>query len=344
MVTDHYPVIEKELMEPIMLCRENGHLNPECISWAKKPIYTSNLKGSWLRKKKWNYWCIMSPDCLFSATISNIDYVGMVFIYFLDFKSKNFIEKTIKSPFGNGCEMPAMVNSTVMFKNDSLSLSMINEVDGTHILCTTKDFGGKSLYVDLKVSQPKEHETLNVVIPWSDNKFQYTSKQECLPVEGSLILEEKTHIFESVNTFAVLDYGRGIWPYQSSWNWANGSGVSSKQKVGFNLGGTWTDGTGMTENAMVVDGKLTKISDDLEFSFNKSNLMEPWSIRTKNTDQVELKFTPFFERIAKSNLLLVKSNVHQMIGYYSGNIKTTDGQSIKIDNILGSTEDHHARW
>ena len=52
----------------------------------------------------------------------------------------------------------------------------------------------------------------------------------------------------------------------------------------------------------------------------------------------------YFERIAKSNLLLVKSDIHQMIGYYSGIIKTTDGQSIKIENILGSTEDHHARW
>lgn len=344
MATDYYPVIEKELMEPMMLCKEDGKLNPESVSWAKNPIYTCNLKGSWLRKKKWNYWCIMSPDCLFSATISNIDYVGMVFIYFLDFKTKNFIEKTIKSPFGIGCEMPAMVNSTVTFKNNALALSMIDEKDGTHILCTTKDFNGKTLHVDLRVSQPKEHETLNVVIPWSDNRFQFTSKQECLPVLGSLILDKKTYEFEPKSTFAVLDYGRGIWPYQSSWNWANGSGVSNNRNVGFNLGGTWTDGTGMTENAMVVDGKLTKISDDLQFSYDKSDLMKPWNISTKATDQVDLKFTPYFERIAKSNLLLVKSDIHQMIGYYSGIIKTTDGQSIKIENILGSTEDHHARW
>lgn len=341
---ESYPVIEKELTNPIMLCKEDGTLNPECIGWAKNPIYTSNLKGSWLRKKKWNYWCIMSPDCLFSATISNIDYVGMVFIYYLDFKTKNFIEKTIKSPFGIGCDMPAAVNSTVTFKNDSLALSMIDEEDGTHILCATNDFGGKSLHVDFKVSQPKEHETLNVVIPWSDNRFQFTSKQECLPVEGSLILEEKSYTFEPVNTFAVLDYGRGIWPYESIWNWANGSGITDNRKVGFNLGGTWTDGTGMTENAMVVDGKLTKISDDLQFSYDKTNLMKPWIIKTRTTDQVELKFIPFFERIAKSNLLLVKSDIHQMIGYYSGTIKTTDGQSIRIENILGSTEDHHARW
>lgn len=344
MATESYPVNEKERSEPVMLCKEDGKLNRECISWAKSPIYTSNLKGSWLRKKKWNYWCIMSPDCLFSATISNIDYVGMVFIYFLDFKTKTFIEKTIKSPFGIGCEMPATVNSTVMFKNDALSISMIDEEDGTHILCSTKNFGGKSLVVDLKVSQPKEHETLNVVIPWSDNRFQYTSKQECLPVEGSLILAGESYTFEPESAFAVLDFGRGIWPYQSSWNWANGSGVSANRKVGFNLGGTWTDGTGMTENALVVDGKLTKISDDLQFSFDQSNLMEPWTIRTKTTDQVNLQFVPFYERVAKSNLLLVKSDIHQMIGHYSGWIKTTDGQSVRIENILGSTEDHHARW
>ncbi|MGB4589849.1 MAG: DUF2804 domain-containing protein [Clostridiaceae bacterium] len=344
MAINSYPVREKEIVTPINLCRENGTLNPESIGWAKNPLYSCNLKGSWLRKKKWNYWCIMSPDCLFSATISNIDYVGMVFIYFLDFKTKTFMEKTIKSPLGIGCEMPPMVNSTVTFKNGSLSLSMIDEEDGTHILCKTRDFNGRSLNVDFKASQPKEHETLNVVIPWSDNRFQFTSKQECLPVNGSLKLEDQVYQFEPSNTFAVLDYGRGIWPYQSSWNWANGSGISNNQKIGFNLGGTWTDGTGMTENALVVDGKLTKISDDLNFSFDKSNLMEPWAIKTKSTDQVDLIFFPFFERIAKSNLLLVKSNIHQMIGYFSGSIKTTDGQPIRIENIWGSTEDHHARW
>ena len=35
------------------------------------------------------------------------------------------------------------------------------------------------------------------------------------------------------------------------------------QASGMQLGGKWTDGTGMTENALVVDGRLSKISEEL---------------------------------------------------------------------------------
>ena len=339
-----YVVSEKKLQQPVNLCREDGTLNPESIGWARTPIHTCNLKGAWPRKKKWNYWCIMNSECLFSATISNIDYVGMVFIYYLDFKTGDFIEKTIMSPFGKGCHMPPVVDATVKFTNASLELSMISQKSGTHILCKTDDFNGKSLDVDLKVFFPEGHDTLNVVIPWSKKKFQFTSKQECLPVEGSMMVDNKLFEFKEGDSFAVLDYGRGIWPYQSTWNWANGSGLSDGRKLGFNLGGIWTDGTGMTENAIVVDGKLYKISDDLLFSFDKTDFMKPWTIRTQNTDQVNLSFVPFYERVAKSNLLIVKSSVHQMIGHYSGTIRTTTGEPIAFENILGCAEDHHARW
>ncbi len=54
-----------------------------------------HLRGRWLAKKRWNYWAVTTKDHLFSVTISNIDYIGMVFLYFGDFKAKRITEKTI---------------------------------------------------------------------------------------------------------------------------------------------------------------------------------------------------------------------------------------------------------
>ena len=79
--------IEKEILQPVDLCESNGDLNTESIGWSRKSIFNCNLSGRWLRKKKWNYWCTTNDDCLFSVTISNLDYAGMVFIYFLDFNT-----------------------------------------------------------------------------------------------------------------------------------------------------------------------------------------------------------------------------------------------------------------
>ncbi len=80
--------------------------------------------------------------------------------------------------------------------------------------------------------------------------------------------------------FGCLDYGRGVWPEHTVWNWGSASGVQGGRTVGLNLGGQWTDGTGMTENGICVDGRLTKISEDLAFEYDRADMMKPWRVRT----------------------------------------------------------------
>jgi hypothetical protein len=41
----------------------------------------------------------------------------------------------------------------------------------------------------------------------------------------------------------VQDFGRGIWPYRSFWNWGVASGVVDGVRIGVNVGGRWTTGT-----------------------------------------------------------------------------------------------------
>jgi hypothetical protein len=335
---------ENEICEAVNLCNDRGELNKNSIGWARKPLFNCNLSGRWLRKKKWNYWCVTNDECLFSATISNIDYAGMIFVYFLDFKTKKFIEKTIMTPFGKGCTMPNVVNESLIFKNSSIDIKMLKENNDTHIILSCNDFMGTTLQADMNINYPDGHETLNVVIPWNKNTFQFTSKHECLPTSGSLRVGESNYSFNSENTFACLDFGRGIWPYRVKWNWANASGRINDRTIGLNLGGKWTDNTGMNENAIVIDGKITKISEDIIFEYDTDNFMKPWSIRSLISDSIELKFTPFYERIAKSDLKIIKSEVHQMIGYFSGRIKMYNDEYIDISNLLGCSEDHFGLW
>ncbi len=334
---------EREIIEKTDLCKNNGELNKECVGWARSPVINCNLKGSWLRKKKWNYWCIMSEDCLFSATISNIDYVGMVFVYFLDYKTKKFIEKTIMTPFGSGCSMPDGVHDTVCFKNTQIEIALLHTGAETHLIVRSDDFGGEKLHADILVHYDEGYETLNVVIPWNKRTFQFTSKHEGMLASGTIEVGARTYNL-ATETYGCLDFGRGIWPYKVRWNWANISGQSNGRRIGVNLGGQWTDNTGMNENAVVVDGKLSKISVDMIFEYDKNNLMMPWKIKDAERNWVDLVMTPFYERVAKSNLGIIVSEVHQMIGRFSGRIKTADGSFIEIDNLLGTIEDHFGKW
>jgi len=333
---------EPELTEPVDLCRLDGRLNREAVGWSRRPLHNCNLSGNPLRKKRWNYWCVVTDSFLFSVTLSNIDYMGLAFVYLLDFKSRFFHEKTIIRPFGRGCDLGNLVEDNAVFCDPKLMISMINDPGTTVIKVTCPDFNYRQLEAELKIKTSPNHQSLNVVIPWSDSRFQFTSKQHSLPAEGSITLGEVE--YKADGGYACLDFGRGVWPFSSFWNWAGGSGNSDNQLIALNLGAGWTDGTGMNENGIFIDGILYKISEDLVFEYNLDNFMLPWTIRTHASDLVNLTFSPFFERVAKTNALVLRSEVHQMIGRFSGTIKDTRGNIYPVTDLIGWAEEHYARW
>lgn len=71
--------------------------------------------------------------------------------------------------------------------------------------------------------------------------------------------------------------------------------------------------------------------------------MSPWKMISED-ERLNLTFTPFFERVAKTDLKVLNSEVHQMFGKYSGSLVSDDGEKINIDNLIGFAEEHHARW
>jgi hypothetical protein len=202
---------------------------------------------------------------------------------------------------------------------------------------------GKRLEAQMEIAKPSGHETLNVVVPWSDNEFQFTSKQNAMPVAGKVTIGNKCYAFDPDKSFACLDYGRGIWPYKTKWNWASCSARKGADTIGLNLGGMWTDGTGSTENGICLNGKLYKISEDLKFSYDRNDFKSEWNISTFHTDTVDMTFKPIFEKISKANMILLKTEGHQMFGYFSGKVKTEAG-TIVFDNFLGWAEEHIALW
>jgi hypothetical protein len=200
------------------------------------------------------------------------------------------------------------------------------------------------LDADILVERPAAHETLNVVIPWSDAQFQFTSKQNTLPASGHVRLGDERFDFTD-GSFACLDYGRGVWPEHTLWNWGAASGMQAGHVVGLNLGGQWTDGTGMTENGICIDGRLTKISEDLVFDYDRDARMQPWRVRTSVSERIELRFDPEYERVSETGRRdSWYTSAHQMFGRYSGRITPDGGEAIELRDLFGWIEDHDARW
>lgn len=299
-----------------------------------------------MRKKKWNYWCCYGEDILFSVTICHFDYAVSSFIYFLEYETQRFFEKTVTIPLSvfKKLKMPSRVLEPIRFTSSDFNINISYLQNQTFLAVSCNNFDNEPLHVNLKIFHPADDETLNVVVPWNRQTFQFTAKHHILPTKGVVKLGNKRYEFNEQECFSVLDFGRGVWPREVVWNWANASQRLRNKRVGINFGGKWTDGTGMTENAVFVDGKMTKIHEDVIFEYDRSNFKKPWYITTKFTDSVMLTFHPFFERVAKTNLKLVQSEVHQLVGYYNGKVKLEDGSTLVIQQMLGCIEEHVAKW
>ncbi len=183
---------EPELTAPVLLCDERGRLNPDAVGWSRRPLHTCNVTGHAPRKKKWNYWAVHTDKFLFSVTIADVDHYVLAFCYFLEFATKRFVERAAILPPG-GLVLPETVRASTVFEQGGVRVALEDERRGTRISVRWPDFLDGELVADLLVEQPRDHETLNVVIPWSRDRFQFTSKQNTLRASGTIALGDETH-------------------------------------------------------------------------------------------------------------------------------------------------------
>ena len=197
---------------------------------------------------------------------------------------------------------------------------------------------------DVRVRRPVGHESLGVVIPWSERRFQYTVKDNTLPAEGWVRIDGREHRFEPGEAWAVLDHGRGRWPYSTTWNWGSGSGTTDGRTVGLQLGGKWTEGTGMTENALCIDGRLHKVGEELRWEYDRADWTAPWHVTAPATGRLDLTLRPSFERKARTEVVAISTEVHQCFGVWEGEIVTDDGERLRVDGVRGFAEEARMRW
>jgi hypothetical protein len=219
-----------------------------------------------------------------------------------------------------------------MARGGGIAIDIQQHSDGSSIRATAPN-----VEVELDVPLPAGHESLGVVIPWSTRRFQYTVKDVGRPVRGVLKVHDRTIMTTSEDSFAVLDHGRGKWPYAIRWNWAAGSGAGRA----IQLRGKWTDGTGLTENALFVAGRLHKIGAELRWRYDRSDWMRPWRI---SSARAEVEIHPFHEKVSRTNLGIIANETHQCFGHFTGWAETDGGDRIDLDGLVGWAEEAMNRW
>lgn len=334
---------DQEIREDVTICDETGALNREAIGWARRPHWISNLQGRFPRKKQWDYWCFVGPERLFSVCVAHVDYIGLVGAYVLEYATGRMGECGMIRPFARQPQMPPRTHGETVARYGRIHAEQQLTPEGGTITFAAPNCQGHPLEAELHVSFPAALDTLNVLVPWSDKHFQFTSKQLPLPAHGTVRWGDEVWNFDADTCFGVRDFGRGIWPYRTRWNWAAISAREGDQHYGINLGGQWTDGTDATENGLILNGVLHKIHEDVVFECDHRDHMKPWRLHTPGSKTVDLELTPFFDRHSHVNLGIFRTSVHQCFGHFRGAVNV-DGNRVDVKEALGWAEEHHARW
>lgn len=334
---------ERELTGPVALTDADGRLNTDAIGWARSPLVdTSGIGRGRGRNKRWEYWNVTTPSHILALTVSHIDYAAVHEVWVFERESHRSWHRSATVLPARGVELPARLeagSSRAAAKNLAIAIDELSSDDGTPRGTRLRaKIPGASF--DVAALLPEGHERLAVVVPWDDERFQYTVKDVARPAHGSLVLDGERIEVPAGESWAVLDHGRGRWPYDVSWNWGAGSGRSGGRVVGLQVGGQWTDGTGSTENAIVVDGRLHKIRAELTWDYDPDAPMRSWRVHGGGLDA---RLEPFHVKETRTNLLVLSARTDQAFGHWSGTF-TGDGVEVDFDGLVGWAEDVHNRW
>ena len=212
-----------------------------------------------------------------------------------------------------------------------------------HISCVFHKFlRDETLEAELTLTDEPQH-SMVIATPFEKPKaFYYNQKINCMRADGFMRLGGKTYDFSGEDSFATLDWGRGVWTYDNTWYWGNGNGTVNGHRVGFNIGYGFGDTSAASENMIIYDGTAHKLSK-VNFNIPADSYTNPWTF-TSNDGRFEMDFVPVIDRAARTNALIIESDQHQVFGRFTGKMVLDGGDVIELKDFMGFAEKVHNRY
>lgn len=306
------------------------------------------------RRQRWNVWTAWDSRLLVCLGVADVDRLGALLFF-----GRNLA--TGREPWNHErALLTRRARSRLRFGDHARADAGWSR--GPEHLEFTEESGGTRLRarlgpseLDLLVARPPAHETLNFTAGFRGGRFQHNGKHFGLPVSGTLRHGAFAHRFEPGDAFATLDFGRGCWPDASRWYWANAIGRSGSRVVALNLGALWTDGSGTTENALLVDGRLHRLGQRVSFRPGgrlrddrpaRRDLDATWMIESVDDDTIRLHFTPISGRRTRGiapTAFTPGMRSHQLYGRFDGVVRA-GGERLRLEGATGWAEHCRFRW
>lgn len=344
--------MQKELIHAGPLLNEQGELCE--AGYARRLIKQYDrraIKTAAHRIKEWDYYLIMNGRWGVALTIDDNSYMGLLGFSLLDFSRPWEHTCNIIYPFPGGkTGFPASSaegDVAVRRKNADFCFKVLP--DGTRKLTAwVQNFMNKKpIAAEFTLTEEPE-DSMVIVTPFAEDKkaFYYNQKINCMRAAGRVEFDGQVIEFDPEESYATLDWGRGVWTYKNTWYWGSGNGTVEGRPFGFNIGYGFGDTSAASENMLFYDGtahKLEQLTFLIPQKDGKDDFMSPWKF-TSSDGRFEMDFIPVLDRASCTNVGIICSDQHQVFGYFNGTARLDDGTVLKIENLLGFAEKVYNKW
>ena len=344
------PSLQKEYTEETPLLGQDGTLL--AAGWARKNLfrYDRDAVKHTLRRKEWDFYQISDGRLMLQVSFANISLGGYASLVLVDLRQGKTLLSDM-APFLGGKDryvLPARgdVPNRVSFRVGKA----LFEVDTGAELKTIRYENG-DVRCEIRAEIPAGLENITTVLPFKGfpDRYFMTTKQNCMPCEGTVRAGEQSWRFSKEDAFCILDWGRVCTPYSLVWYWGNGSGwirdaEGEKHLFGFEI--TWGigDESQATETCLFFDGKAHKFGAvDVETFPKPDRWMEPWRFVSED-GRFNLTMTPSYDHHSDLNVLVMRMHSHQVHGLWSGSVTLDDGRVLEIRDLPAFCEYVENRW
>lgn len=335
--------MQREITDVTKLLKADGSLNEP--GYCKRNLYEYNredISACKLRIKEWDFYQISDGKRCVQINFANISIASAGTIGFFDMetgKRKSAIGLDLGTV--KRFQMPRNGDrpNELRYKKGKFSLEIITTETEKHFTCSAE-----GIRCEFTAEIPQDSESITIATPFEKkNRFFYTMKKNCMPTSGYIEFDGERYEFSKDDTYTVLDWGRGVWPYSNHWYWGNGSTRLPDGKLfGFEITWGFGDESNATETMLFYDNKAHKIGKVWVDPAPQGRYMEDWHFHSED-GRFELTMKPFYDNHSGAVFILGMAT-HQVHGLWSGKVVLDDGTVLEIKDMYAFCEYVENKW
>ena len=344
--------MQHEITKVIPLLDSQGNLTEPGFARKLLPRYRrADIKASTLCIQEWDYFLINNGRFALALTVDDNGYMGLDSISLLNFEEgwEHTNSPMSFMPLGKLNMPETSAVGDVFHAGKNHSISYINKGDGKRtLIAQMRNFGpAGSLCARVELFDEPE-DSMVICTPFDKpGHFYFNQKINCMRARGQVSYDGRDYVFDPADSFAVLDWGRGVWTYHNTWYWGSASGELDGVPFGWNIGYGFGNTEAATENVLFYDGRIHKLSEvRFEIPMDEDgfeDFMKPW-VFTSDDNRFYMNFTPVLDRSAFMSAGVVLSDQHQVFGRFTGRITLDDGTVLPVRDFFGFAEKVENKW